>query len=211
MLHVALRWPEAYDPILWPMAMEYAIDLYNELPCNGGRYCPEEVFSQAVSSHSRLLNGHPWGCPVYVLELKLHEAGGKLPKWQPKTRCGQFLGFSPVHLSTVGLIQNLCTGSITPQFHCVYDSEFETVVAPDGKLPSKWHELVMDHRYQTPLDDDCHVVLPDEWLTPEEIAAKRDAERLQSKSTPPPALPPTAPKPPSTPLVRQSPPLHHTH
>ena len=66
MLHSALRWPEAYDASLWPMAMQYAADIYNELPRNNGAVCPEEIFAQTVSSHSRLLNARTWGCPCYV-------------------------------------------------------------------------------------------------------------------------------------------------
>ena len=41
---------------------------------------------------------------------------------------------SPLHASTVGLIRNLQTPSITPQFHAVYDDFFETVHS-DGVDP----------------------------------------------------------------------------
>ena len=34
---------------------------------------------------------------------------------------GQFLGFSRNHSSTIGLLRNLQTGSISPQFHVVFD------------------------------------------------------------------------------------------
>ena len=71
MLHAALRWPEVYDPTLWPMAMQYAIDILNEVPRGNMSLCPEEVFSRSVGSHSRLLNAQAWGCPAYVLEPKL--------------------------------------------------------------------------------------------------------------------------------------------
>jgi hypothetical protein len=46
MLHCALRWPDSYDPSLWPMAMQYAADIYNELPRLQGNYSPEEIFAQ---------------------------------------------------------------------------------------------------------------------------------------------------------------------
>jgi len=80
MLHAALRWPDAYDPSLWPMAMQYACDIYNETPRGQADVSPNEIFSEIHSTHSRLLNAKAWGCPVYVLEPKLREAGGKLPK-----------------------------------------------------------------------------------------------------------------------------------
>ena len=96
------------------MAVRYAIDIYNELPRNGGAVSPEEIYAQTLSSHSRLLNAHPWGCVGYTLEPTLRGDGAKLPKWKPKTRRGQFMGFSPVHASTVGLMRNLKTQTITP-------------------------------------------------------------------------------------------------
>ena len=40
-----------------------------------------------------------------------------------------FIGFSHEHSSTVGLILNLRTGNISPQYHVVYDERFETVTA----------------------------------------------------------------------------------
>jgi len=36
----------------------------------------------------------------------------------------QFLGFSRNHSSSVGLIRNLWTNYVTPQFHVVYDQPF---------------------------------------------------------------------------------------
>ena len=153
MLHAALRWPDAYDTTLWPMAMQYATDIYNKLLRGLRDISPEEIFSAFHSSHSRLLNARAWGCPTFVLEPTLWEAGGKLPKWQPKTQRGQFLGFFKRHSSTVGLIRNLRIGSITPQFHCVYDSEFQTVGTSDGTTPPIWEDLVINHQYQTPLDE----------------------------------------------------------
>ena len=206
MLHSALRWPEAYDASLWPMAMQYAVDILNEVPRGTFSLSPEEVFSSSVSTHSRLLNARAWGCPTYVLEPKLRD-NGKLPKWSPRTRRGQFLGFSPVHSSTVGLIRNLRTGSITPQFHCVYDSEFETTLASDETPPSCWKDLVIEHRFQSLLDDDCPISLSEEWLSPTELAIKQDRDnaRLTSSRPSPENSVPTVPSPPTTVSVPLSP------
>ena len=186
MLHAALRWPEAYDPSLWPMAAQYVVDIRNELPKEQGELCPEEIFVGALSGHSRLLNARPWGCPAYVLEPALRD-GGKIPKWQPKSRRGQFVGFSPTHASTVGLIRNLRTGTITPQFHCIYDGEYETVHASDGQPPAEWIELFHDERFQTPLDPEANPQLLEEWLSPEELAQRRDL--LNCRTIPPPFNP----------------------
>ncbi len=96
--------------------------------------------------------------------------GKKIPKWTPKARRGQFLGFSRNHSSTIGLLRNLRTGSISPQFHVVFDELFTTVhsVAEDDDT---WVELFVSKReYYGPdeeEEDDNTIAFPDvdpEWL-----------------------------------------------
>ena len=38
------------------------------------------------------------------------------------------MGFSKMHSTKVGLVLNLLTGSISPQFHVVFDDMFSTVM-----------------------------------------------------------------------------------
>jgi hypothetical protein len=40
-----------------------------------------------------------------------------------------FLGFSSKHSSTVGLILNIATGHVSPQYHVVHDEKFSTVTS----------------------------------------------------------------------------------
>jgi hypothetical protein len=61
-----------------------------------------------------------FGCPVYVLEPGLQD-GKKIPKWEPRARRAQFLGFSKEHSSLSALVRNLRTSEITPQFHFLAD------------------------------------------------------------------------------------------
>jgi hypothetical protein len=52
----------------------------------------------------------------------------KLPKWQPRSRRGKFLGLATTHSTSIGLILlNLRTGFVSPQYHVVYDDEFTTM------------------------------------------------------------------------------------
>ena len=88
---------------------------------------PLEIFTGTKIDSSILRNEKVWGCPAYVLDAKLQD-GKKLPKWEPQTRQGQYLGKSSAHASSVGLIRNLRTGYISPQFHVVYDNLFQTVM-----------------------------------------------------------------------------------
>jgi hypothetical protein len=53
----------------------------------------------------------------------------KLLRWVARARLGQFLGFSPKHSSTVGIIRNIETGYCSTQFHVVFDQLFTTVAS----------------------------------------------------------------------------------
>ena len=141
MLHAATKWPEQAHMDLWPMAMSYSVYLWNHTPIQGVGMSPEELFSKTKLPNSPLVNAKVWGCPAYVLEPGL-QSGIKIPKWNPRSRRGQFVGYSRDHASSIGLIRNLKTGSISPQFHVVYDNWFETVTSGDVE-PSEWKDLVI--------------------------------------------------------------------
>ena len=134
MLHAALRWPGFAERDLWPMALSHAVHLYNQTPRQESGLAPIELFTSTKSEHKYLLNSHPWGCPVYVLEPRLRD-GLKVPKWDPRSKRGQYMGALPMHASTVGLVWNLQTGTITPQFHMVFDDFFETVHSDEQEIP----------------------------------------------------------------------------
>jgi hypothetical protein len=126
LLHAAIHWPEETTLDLWPLAMDYAEYLWNRIPRKDSGIAPLELLCKCKIENEVLRNAHVWGCPTYVLDPKIQD-GKKLPRWQPKSRRGQFLGFSAKHASTIGLIRNVKTGSISPQFHVVYDDAFTTV------------------------------------------------------------------------------------
>jgi hypothetical protein len=180
MLHVALRWPGYADQDLWPMAMSHAVHLWNHTPKMATGLAPIEIFSGSKSDCNHLLNAHPWGCPVYVLEPKLRD-GHKLPKWEPRSRRGQFMGISPNHASSVHLVRNLQTGTITPQFHLVFDDFFETVFSEGEQEPDVWQDLVVFQSFANDFDDDDYrPELSDEWLNPVELQHRitnREEER----------------------------------
>ena len=103
LLHAALRWPDAFDKSLWPLALSHAAYLYNNTPNKDllGGFSPLEVWSGVKSDHHQLKNLRPWGCPVYVLDPTLCQ-GKAIPKWKPRSRRGQYMGVSHYHASTVG-------------------------------------------------------------------------------------------------------------
>ena len=127
MLHAMLHWPAQYSNDLWGLALEHAVYLYNRMPNPHSGFAPLELFTGTkIQSYATIQQARVWGCPVYVLDPKLQD-GKKIPKWNPRSRRGQFVGFSPEHASTVGRVLNLSTGKVSPQYHVVYDETFSTV------------------------------------------------------------------------------------
>ena len=124
MLHQALLWHEQFDMRLWLFALEHAVYLWNHLPSIHDHEAdsvvigvsPVELFISTTVGCKIFSNEYPWGCPAYVLHPKLQD-GKKLPNWDFRTRQGQRLGKSPKHASSIGLVRNLNTGFISPQFH----------------------------------------------------------------------------------------------
>ena len=103
---------------------------------------------------------------MYVLDPKLQH-GKKLPKWNPQSCRGQYLGVSPDHASTIGRILNISTGYSSPQYHVVYDDHFSSV--PNSEAGGIFH--------QQPLNS----VLWDAHVT-------NGLERILDPDTPPPPL-----------------------
>ena len=99
------------------MTVTYETHLYNHLPDAQG-LCPADVFTGSTVPRHCLKDLH--------LDPHL-QAGQKLPHWQPHSRCGVFMGFRNLHSNEVPLVLYLETGSITPQFHVVFDALFSTV------------------------------------------------------------------------------------
>jgi Reverse transcriptase (RNA-dependent DNA polymerase) len=204
LLHAVLMWPDHADLTLWPFALEQAVYLWNHLPRQDTRTAPLELFSSTrFPSYHHLWRLHVWGCPAYVLDPKLQD-GKKIPKWQPRSRRGQYLGVATDHSSTIGRILNLATGHISPQYHVVYDDHFTTV--PNSESGGMFHEAPFDaNKWETLVSsglesvfdpDDTEAPRPslhDDWLSPEE-RAHRDTVRLQRRPTvlpnPPPVMAP---------------------
>jgi len=154
MLHSAIHWPDVADPMLWPMAVRHAVFLHNHVADDLTGLSPSDVFTRTRWPQRKLHDLHVWGCPVYVLEKAMAD-GQKLPRWKPRAHRTVNMGLSPQHASTVPLVLNPETGSITPQFHVVFDDWFATVASEDGALPDfnspEWSRLFGESTFQSPL------------------------------------------------------------
>jgi hypothetical protein len=101
------------------------------------------------------------------------QQGQKLPRWQPRSRCGIFMGLSNKHSSEVPMVLILNTGSITTQFHVVFDDLFTIVpsVEKENDPPSHWEDLCLESSTHI-LADDPPTFLQDDWLTDKEREVK---------------------------------------
>ena len=178
MIHAVIHNPTEMQTDLWPFAMKYAVWLWNRMPKQSSGLSPDEIFYNAKSDHEELRQAKVWGCPAYVLDPTLQD-GKSLPRWNPRSKLGQFLGRSDVHSSNVGMIRNLQTGKVTPQFHVVYDNHFTTVKSEtnvdDIPIPDGFENLMKFSRERHFDDDDL-----------------REARRRRNGGNSTPAIAPTA-------------------
>ena len=198
MLHSAIHWPDIADPALWPMAVSHAVYLWNHIPSLSTGLSPSDIFTKTRWPQQRFHDLHVWGCPVYVLNKTISD-GKKIPKWQPRSTRMMYVGFSPKHASSVPLVLNPSTGTITAQFHVVFDDWFATVTATPDQLPNfnsdEWAKMFGDSSYQYPLDDDTLAQLQEETAnddrTTNDAASRADTHRdLPSNVVHPLAPPP---------------------
>ena len=161
LLHVQRHWPEAITTMLWPFALLEFVCTQNYFNFDKSGKSPYMRFA-LVDTCTSLGDQHPWGCPVYVLESKLHNDSKGLPKWEPRSRLGIYLGHSPAHAGSVALVLNPGTGHVSPQYHLVFDDNFTTIDnMRDGSVPSNWRELVTNSSFSS---TDEQFTLADVWL-----------------------------------------------
>ena len=137
--HAAHRNPSV-TANLWPYALRHASYVRRIMPRQGHSKSPEEMCCSTRDIRPTTKYLHTFGCPVYVLKAAL-QSGGTLPKWDDRSRVGVYLGHSAQHAPTVSLILNPTTGHVSPQFHCVFDDQFDaTRTGNDGNFSKQWAE-----------------------------------------------------------------------
>ena len=195
MVHVSLHWCErgVDDLALWGFAVKHAAWLYNRIPNSTSGLTPLELLTKTKADHRDLLRSHVWGCPVFVLDPKLQD-GKKIPKWNRRSRLGQFLGFSDEHSSLVANVRNLSTGFVSPQFHVVFDDLFQTVFSSGDndvlvdRICNKLFEYNRDIYAEDEFDSVGNLVyrpppLDDVWLDESERRDRREHLRRQRELT----------------------------
>jgi hypothetical protein len=186
LLHSILHWPEVADLKLWPFALDHKFFLWNNMPHRDTHLVPIEFFtSTKFQNYKHLERCHVWGSPVFVLDPALQDSK-KIPKWNPRSRLGMYLGNIPVHSSTVARVLNLRTGYITAHYHTVHDDLFSTVHNDGTALglltPEFWNGLLrtgLEDNIVADYDRAGNLIPPpplqDEWLTGQEHQVRDEA------------------------------------
>jgi hypothetical protein len=55
--------------------------------------------------YNHIQRAYVWGCLTYVLDPRFQD-GKKIPKWDPRSQTGMFVGASHTHSSNIGRIQD---------------------------------------------------------------------------------------------------------
>jgi Reverse transcriptase (RNA-dependent DNA polymerase) len=151
MLHAAAYWTEMADATLWPLAVQYAVHIYNRVPNPETGLSPLDVFSGSRQPQRHLRDLHVWGCPAYTLNKDLAD-GKKIKRWAARSVRSIFVGISGAHLSSTPQVLNTTTRAITTPYHVVFDDWFHTVGSDPDSLPDfntpEWAEMFGDSVYQ---------------------------------------------------------------
>jgi hypothetical protein len=88
---------------------------------------------------------YPLLCPVYVLDRRMQE-GTSPPKWTKRTTQKVSIGHLHHYSKSVPMVWDPKTKLVSPQFHVMFDDNFDTVQAPD---PNIKQSDTMDRLFQT--------------------------------------------------------------
>ena len=143
--HGEHMWPEAVNKSLWLFAYKAACRARNKFKLGNDGVSPEEKMS-GFQIRQDIRNEHTLFCPVFTLDKKLQGGLGGIPKWNPRSNAGVYLGHSPDHASNVALVLNLTTELVSPQYQVIFDDDFSTVdFIQSKKEPTNWKALCKCH------------------------------------------------------------------
>jgi hypothetical protein len=91
---------------------------------------------------------HPLLCPIYVLDRRMQE-GTSPPKWTKRTTQKVYVGHLHHYSKSLPMIWDPKTKLVSPQFHVMFDDNFDTVQAPDSniKQSNTMDRLFQSNRY----------------------------------------------------------------
>jgi hypothetical protein len=80
------------------------------------------------------------------------------------------MGVSPVHAENIGIVRNLWTGYLSPQYHLIFDDWFETVYANGETVPESWDSMCIFEHFETAFEEGEAPTLGPKWYTSDKSA-----------------------------------------
>jgi hypothetical protein len=144
--HAISQWDKTITAELWPFAIQHAVTVYNTTKRRSQDYFLSP-WGQFTGERSKLnqTDMHPLLCPAYVLDRRMQE-GTSPPKWTTRTTQKVYVGHLHHYSNSVPMVWDPKTKLVSPQFHVMFDNNFDTVQAPD---PNIKQSETMDHLFQT--------------------------------------------------------------
>jgi hypothetical protein len=132
--HAISKWDKTITAELWPFAIQHASTVYNTTKRRSRDY-DNSPWEQFMSERSKLDQNdmHPLCCPVYVLDRHMQE-GTSTPKWTKYTTQKVYVGHLHHYSKSVPMVWDPKTKLVSPQFHVMFDDNFNTVQAPDPNI-----------------------------------------------------------------------------
>jgi hypothetical protein len=132
--HAISRWDKTDMAERWPFAIQHAAIVYNTTKQRSQDY--ELIpWEQVTGERSKLdqTDMHPLFFRVYVLDQRMQE-GTSPPKWTKRTTQKGYVGHLHHYSKSVPMVWDPKTKLVSPQFHVIFDENFDTVQAPDPKI-----------------------------------------------------------------------------
>ena len=158
LLHGMKMYPTGVHDLYWPYALKAAERNRNLYKFGADGLSPRERLCKTKLKRD-IRNEHCLFSPVFNLQKPLQTNPKGLPKWDPRSTVGIFVGMSPNHANNIALVLDLQSGYVSPQFHLVFDDQFQTVeYLKSGDVPPFWNDLAKFNTEEfTPPDPDEQV------------------------------------------------------
>jgi hypothetical protein len=132
--HAISKWDKTITAELWYFAIQHAATIYNTTKRRSRDY-DINPWEQLTGERSKLDQNdmHPLFCPVYVIDRRMQE-GTSPPKWTKHTMQKVFAGHLHRYSKSVSMVWYPETKLVSPQFHVMFDDNFDTVQAPDPNI-----------------------------------------------------------------------------
>jgi hypothetical protein len=143
--HAISKWDKAITAELWPFAIQHAATIYNTTKLRSRDYDVSQL-ERFTGERSKLDENdmQPLFYSVYVLDRRMQE-GTSPPKWTKLTTQKVYVHLNHYSKSVL-VVWDPKIKLVSPQFHVIFDDNFDTVQAPDPKVK---HTDTMDRLLKT--------------------------------------------------------------